>query len=361
LTIYKDHKQKIDEYVASNKQILFIAHSQGNLFANIYYDYLKSKLSTDNFKVVHVAPASVVVNGPYTLADKDLIIGALAASGQIQGWNKAIPDYSARRPDTNGNTDYLGHGFLEIYFNKSLDVNNTFETFPKINSDILNSMSDLGKAACKYELSITAKSLNDPLATTPECYQTNTINAYTQKDGVPSRWSPVSCVGQLLIRPVNKLNNTYGFDSLNPPIVNKTDTFCNFTNQNVRYAVNGNVGTNTLRFGAAGAVGYSSFYPNGQSYKAPVQWGLGYESYVSGPLPYARPPGDLTLACQMSYQDVVGAPLKTILASISVPNVISTSQFINYTTSDFTWGGVGSWPVVTGNTCGPQDCAGLTP
>jgi hypothetical protein len=117
--------------------MLFVAHSQGNLFVNPAYDYAKSKITTDSVATVHIAPASPRLTGDHTLADLDLVINGLRAVGTVASVTDLIPGYLLRPPGTNGKKDPLGHGLLEIYLNQAISVST------RIKSQINSAMSRL--------------------------------------------------------------------------------------------------------------------------------------------------------------------------------------------------------------------------
>lgn len=123
LADYEAHKTKIDTLKEAGSKFLFVAHSQGNLFANAAYDYVEPDIGSDSIKTVHIAPASITLNGEHTLADLDLVINSLRLQGgSIPSITNGIPVYSSRPPGLNGTTDILGHGLLEIYLNQNLST-----------------------------------------------------------------------------------------------------------------------------------------------------------------------------------------------------------------------------------------------
>jgi hypothetical protein len=134
---YSEHQAKIDNWVLKGFKLLFVAHSQGNLFANAAYEYTTTKVNADSVKVVHVAPASPSINGEHTLADLDLVINGLRLLGSVPNITDNIPGYLFRPSGVNGGTDILGHGFIEIYINQKLDISNRVRT--QIN-DALNTL-----------------------------------------------------------------------------------------------------------------------------------------------------------------------------------------------------------------------------
>lgn len=119
---YAEHRTRIDNWILEGKKIVFVAHSQGNLFANAAYNYALTKTSPASVKVVHIAPASPTLNGEHTLADLDLVINGLRAVGTVSSITDYIPGYLLRPAGTNGQKDTLGHGLLEIYINQNLAI-----------------------------------------------------------------------------------------------------------------------------------------------------------------------------------------------------------------------------------------------
>lgn len=115
---YQEHRVRIDNSALSGKKMLFYAHSQGNLFANVAYDYALTKVSASNVKLIHVAPASPNTGrGSHTLADLDLVINGLRVTGTVASITDSIFGILLRLVGLNGKKDALGHGLLEIYIN----------------------------------------------------------------------------------------------------------------------------------------------------------------------------------------------------------------------------------------------------
>lgn len=117
---YQEHRSLIDTLVLEVPKLLFVAHSQGNLFVNAAYDYAVSKTSASAVGVVHIAPASPRTTGPHTLADLDLVINALRPFGTVPSITHSIPGYALRPAGLNFEKDIKGHGLLEIYLNPAL-------------------------------------------------------------------------------------------------------------------------------------------------------------------------------------------------------------------------------------------------
>ncbi len=112
---YQEHQKIIDGWAKYGDSILFIAHSQGNLFANVAYDHAATQLDKRLLDVIHIAPPTYKLNGPHFLADKDHVIsGLLDAVGNVVQDTHIIPEYEVR------NADILGHSFVDIYMNKKL-------------------------------------------------------------------------------------------------------------------------------------------------------------------------------------------------------------------------------------------------
>lgn len=137
LANYRVHRTRLDTLMLQGNKILMFAHSQGNLFANVAYDYVKSKVGSTAVGLIHVAPASVITNGSHSLADKDVVINGLRVTGSVPRITQSIPGYLLREPGLNGMTDALGHGLLEIYLNRTL------ETRIEINQFVGNALAAL--------------------------------------------------------------------------------------------------------------------------------------------------------------------------------------------------------------------------
>jgi hypothetical protein len=126
LNNYAEHRLRIDNSVLEGKKMLFVAHSQGNLFVNAAYQYSITKLPISAVKVVHIAPASPTLNGIHTLADLDLVINGLRLVGNVPPVTHNIPGYLLRPASPyNNQKDALGHGLLEIYMNPLLAISST--------------------------------------------------------------------------------------------------------------------------------------------------------------------------------------------------------------------------------------------
>ena len=112
---YAVHSSRIANLATQGSALIFIAHSQGNLFANAAYDYTLSleNISESNVGVVHVAPAVTRTVGEHVLADKDIVINGLRATG-------TVPENTIEIPISHLAIDYTGHGFVETYMVESI-------------------------------------------------------------------------------------------------------------------------------------------------------------------------------------------------------------------------------------------------
>lgn len=135
---YSFHKDTIDAAVKTGTKLLFVAHSQGNLFANAAYKYAITAITKNGIKqsfgdvyfspesmirMVHIAPASIETHGPVILADKDLVINGLRLlGGGVPSITDVIGGYFLRPAGINGERDFLGHGLLEIYINQKMPI-----------------------------------------------------------------------------------------------------------------------------------------------------------------------------------------------------------------------------------------------
>lgn len=105
---YAQHRLTIDTLATEGQKMLFVAHSQGNLFVNPAYDYAKTKLSTESVAVSHIAPASPTLRGPHVLADIDLVINGL----RTFGWS-TVPPINLTLPAAD--KDLSGHTLIDTY------------------------------------------------------------------------------------------------------------------------------------------------------------------------------------------------------------------------------------------------------
>ncbi|MGD8171613.1 hypothetical protein ACQEXU_08155 [Vibrio sp. TRT 21S02] len=109
-----------DSLTWKGKKLIYIAHSQGNLWANKAYRQAVSQpgYSEDNVHVVHIAPASATLspNSDYVLSSSDFVIQLVR---QLTG------PFSVPMPNVllvPGTGELLGHGLSEVYLSHDSTV-----------------------------------------------------------------------------------------------------------------------------------------------------------------------------------------------------------------------------------------------
>ncbi|MDR2904926.1 MAG: hypothetical protein LBU73_03125 [Helicobacteraceae bacterium] len=151
-----EHRSKINRLFAANNKLLFVAHSQGNLFAAFAYDYAVGLKSEKWVKVVHIAPVMPVnqLKGPYVLASSDRVVLLLdIVTFDTPNPTDVVPIYfnpltlTFRPPGANGNRDpFLSHGFAEIY------INPNFTTAQKIRQYMNEAIKAMAESLFTFEL-----------------------------------------------------------------------------------------------------------------------------------------------------------------------------------------------------------------
>ncbi|OEE58785.1 hypothetical protein A1OK_01915 [Enterovibrio norvegicus FF-454] len=127
------HQLINDSYTWQGKKLVYVAHSQGNLWANESFNHVLGQegYSADNIAIVHIAPASPILNGDYVLSSSDFVINGLQFTGPT-----SVPLPNALLPITR--TDPSGHMLIESYLGQS-------KTRTKIKSQISNAFDRLSK------------------------------------------------------------------------------------------------------------------------------------------------------------------------------------------------------------------------
>ncbi|CAH7174141.1 conserved hypothetical protein [Vibrio chagasii] len=101
-----------DSLTWKGKKLIYIAHSQGNLWVNESYKHVTSQYgySADNIRVVHLAPASPTLSpdSDYILSTSDLVINGL----NFTGIGSVPPPNTVIAPSK---LDFAGHGLIPIY------------------------------------------------------------------------------------------------------------------------------------------------------------------------------------------------------------------------------------------------------
>ena len=102
------HRKQLDVLRNAGQMLLLVAHSQGNLFVNQAFNYIRPLIGDEGVKVAHIAPASPITNGPWLLADIDLVINVfLRLKGFVVPATDAVSFSSA---------DRSGHALVTTYF-----------------------------------------------------------------------------------------------------------------------------------------------------------------------------------------------------------------------------------------------------
>lgn len=122
-----------DTMTWQGKKLIFVAHSQGNLWANFAYNNVLTHKGYDesNVKVIHIAPASTTLNGNYILSNEDMVIKGL----QLLTLDLNILP-NAILPVREGYL--LGHSLSDVYLYHDLSksmfvtyINNAFSSLTK--------------------------------------------------------------------------------------------------------------------------------------------------------------------------------------------------------------------------------------
>jgi len=103
--VRKKHRELLNERILAGNGFVLVAHSQGNLWLNEAYNYITGSYgySAENVKAVHIAPASIKLNGEHHLNSKDLVIRILQEAS-------LTPIASTFTMDFDGSNDWFGFG-----------------------------------------------------------------------------------------------------------------------------------------------------------------------------------------------------------------------------------------------------------
>lgn len=144
--MYANHQAKVQSWALEGRRMLMVAHSQGNLFVNQAYEAAVglTGYSGDSIGVVHIAPASQDRNGPYTLADLDVVIQGL----RLEGFG-SVPPSNVKIPlDVS-----MGHSLIDVYLNKELP------TYEHVANNLKNEWSRLQKPSLASDRGIFTATL----------------------------------------------------------------------------------------------------------------------------------------------------------------------------------------------------------
>lgn len=106
------HATRVKTLLLEKKQLLLIAHSQGNLFVNRAYETALAQADGNSVKVIHIAPASVQLKGPYVLASKDMVINMLRLVESNYG---PVPPSNFTLEWSDLKRDFSGHELMATY------------------------------------------------------------------------------------------------------------------------------------------------------------------------------------------------------------------------------------------------------
>ncbi len=131
--VRKKFSLQVDTWTWQGKKIVYIAHSQGNLWATEMDQYTTSKkgYGEGNTDIIHIAPATPLLKGDYILSDNDFVIKGLNLTG-----TSSEPDANFEIPFNS--LDKLGHGLETTYLADS-------GSRQKIKNMIINSLSSVSK------------------------------------------------------------------------------------------------------------------------------------------------------------------------------------------------------------------------
>lgn len=201
------HELINDTNTWKGKKLIYIAHSQGNLWMNKAYDYVTSQSGYDgkNIHVLHIAPASTTLspNSDYILSTSDIVINLLHLSGLGSVPNPNITlDYNSSDP--------MGHGLSEIYLTHP-------DSIKAVKASVRRSFLSLTKPdmedflfSIDYEYSTNFKLQHDsPQFAFVDSNEHGDYSAYPSYDYLVGDWlsytlSPTSTVEPLLFSLNNK-------------------------------------------------------------------------------------------------------------------------------------------------------------
>lgn len=128
----KRHADRIQILSFEGKKFLIVAHSQGNLFANVAYKTALDSLGYNqgSISLLHIAPPTSFLNGPYILNTKDIVINGLNLFG-----TSTVPPSNIQLPFSF--EDVSGHRLAETYLDP------TREAHPYIVNKISNMVAQL--------------------------------------------------------------------------------------------------------------------------------------------------------------------------------------------------------------------------
>ena len=162
---YADQEATLTAAASRGRKLLLVAHSQGNLFVNHAHDFILPVVGAARLRIVHVAPASVIVWGDYELSANDVIINGLRL---VNGF-ASIVDPNINPPYTGD--DPTGHGYNEIYLSATLVDSLTGQPDrPLLESKFTAALTALDQQQCTLAISPQSSTIHPgdpvPLAAT---------------------------------------------------------------------------------------------------------------------------------------------------------------------------------------------------
>jgi hypothetical protein len=150
---YSVQEQMADKIIENHDKFIMIAHSQGNLFLNHIFDYVKDKMDENTYTALHIAPASPTLRGDYMLSDNDFVINALRlqGAGTVPANNLSIP-FSLSDP--------TGHTLITSYL-KSGQIGESI--FLSIIQNVFSKFQSLAQEKDKFKNKSVFDVLIEPL------------------------------------------------------------------------------------------------------------------------------------------------------------------------------------------------------
>jgi hypothetical protein len=153
------HELINDTYTWEGKKLIYVAHSQGNLWVNQSYEYVLNQegYSDENIKIIHVAPASVDLNGEYILFENDIVIHSLGilSGGFIDRDSNVSATLAEQGVNLffDHNFDILGHNFQKVY----LDYSESKARLTSLLDDAFSTVKDPELEEHLYQIEIVAE------------------------------------------------------------------------------------------------------------------------------------------------------------------------------------------------------------
>ncbi|KAF7788902.1 hypothetical protein PRUB_a2003 [Pseudoalteromonas rubra] len=131
-------------YINANYNVVLLAHSQGNFYANEVYDAIAARYGDtflNHLEIVSVATPAVTTKGggPHTTNTRDLVMNAIRAikpaHKEPRAANVSIPVYQ----------DVTGHGLAETYIRRDAFTRGHYTSKQKIINDVVKAFEEMEK------------------------------------------------------------------------------------------------------------------------------------------------------------------------------------------------------------------------